>query len=229
MFEPEETWLCQPTNASFLCLTVDPAWLQRAAAEMLQSDRPLPHFPTRCLFDPAVTAGLRDLAAASVAPVPRLQREEMLVRVFAPLLLCHSDSPGAAPRPVRLHPAVNRAKEYLAAHYADEVSLTRLAGVARLSPFHLARVFRRTVGIPPHAYQIQLRLARARTLLAQGFDVGQVAHETGFFDQSHFARQFQRYFFVKPGHYRKTAGYSAPAGLPSPGVATSPRPHATPG
>lgn len=101
------------------------------------------------------------------------------------------------------HPAIKRTKAYLQAHYAQEVSLQELAAVANLSPFHLARVFRQTVGLPPHAYQTKLRLARARTLLAQGYDVGYVAHETGFFDQSHFSQQFRRHFLITPGNYRK--------------------------
>jgi AraC-like DNA-binding protein len=209
VFEPEETWICQPKNVTFQCLTVDPGWLQETAAEMLQRERSLPHFPSHCLFDRSLSKALGDLAVGSLAAASRLQQEEMLLRLFAPLLLVHAVVAGALPRSGREHPAVKRAKEYLQAHYADDVSLQELANVAYLSPYHLARVFRRTVGLPPHAYQTQLRLAQARTLLAQGFDVRYVAHETGFFDQSHFAQQFQRYFFVKPGSYRKTARFSS--------------------
>jgi len=62
------------------------------------------------------------------------------------------------------------------------VSLHELAAVANMSPFHLAWVFRQ----------------------AQGFEVGYVAHETGFADQSHFTRQFKRSFLVPPGSYRRT-------------------------
>jgi len=42
---------------------------------------------------------------------------------------------------------------------------------------------------------------------AQGFDVGYVAHETGFADQSHFARHFKLHFLATPGSYRKTARF----------------------
>ncbi|MGV6871962.1 helix-turn-helix domain-containing protein [Pseudochelatococcus sp. B33] len=208
VFEPEEAWVCQPNNATFQALTVEPAWLQEAAAGMLHRERSLPHFPSRCLFDPALSRTLRDLAASSLAPASRLQQEEMLLRLLA-RLLGHAEVAGESPRSGKEHPAVKRAKEYLEAHYAEEVPLQELANVAYLSPFHLARVFRQTVGVPPHAYQTQLRLAHARTLLAQGLDVGNVAQETGFFDQSHFAQQFRRHFFVKPGIYRKTARYSS--------------------
>ena len=106
------------------------------------------------------------------------------------------------------HPAIKRTKEYLEAHYAEEVALRQLANGVNMSPFHLARVFRQTVGVPPHAYQTQLRLAYAKTLLAQGWEVDYVASETGFFDQSHFAQQFKRRYLVTPGSYRKTARFS---------------------
>ena len=119
------------------------------------------------------------------------------------------------PRKVRVgretegeHPAIKHTKEYLQAHYAEEVPLQELAVAVNMSPFHLARIFRQTVGLPPHAYQMQLRLAHARTLLAQGYDVSYVAHETGFFDQSHFSQQFRRHFLMTPGSYRKIARFS---------------------
>lgn len=110
-----------------------------------------------------------------------------------------------APQPGWEHPAIKRTKAYLEAHYAEEVTLQKLARVANLSPFHLARLFRQAIGLSPHAYQTQLRLARARMLLVQGYDVGYVAAETGFFDQSHFIQQFKRHFFVTPARYRKAA------------------------
>jgi transcriptional regulator GlxA family with amidase domain len=53
-----------------------------------------------------------------------------------------------------------------------------------------------------------LRLERARALLAQGYKVGYVANETGFFDQSHFAQQFKHHYMMTPADYRKTARFS---------------------
>ncbi|HEY4388441.1 MAG TPA: AraC family transcriptional regulator, partial [Ktedonobacteraceae bacterium] len=144
----------------------------------------------------------------SLSPASRLQQEEMLLHLLAPLLLSHAEDAGALPQPGWEHPAIKRTKEYLQAHYAQEVALQELAGVANISPFYLARLFRQAVGLPPHAYQTQLRLAHARTLLAQGYELGYVAHETGFFDQSHFTQQFKRHFLVTPGSYRKTARFS---------------------
>jgi AraC-like DNA-binding protein len=207
VFEPGETWICQPKNCTFYTMCIDSTWLQEMAAEMIQRERPLPHFPAHSLFDPSLGRALRDFASRSLLPASRLQQEEMLLRLLAPLLFCHAEDASAPSLPDSELPAVKRAKEYLQAHYAEEVSLQELGNVAYLSPFHLCRVFHRVVGVPPHAYQTQLRLVHAKTLLAQGFDVSYVAYETGFFDQMHFTKQFKRHFFVTPGSYRKTAKF----------------------
>jgi AraC-like DNA-binding protein len=206
--EPGEAWTYQLKDSTFHCLHIDPAWLQRFAAEQLHREQPLPHFSSHPLFDPFLNRAVRDLAVRSQAPASHLQQEETLLHLFAPLLLSHAEDTGALPQLGREQPAVKRTRAYLEAHYAQEVSLQALAGVVNLSPFHLARLFHQAVGLPPHAYQTRLRLEHAKTLLAQGCDVGSVAHETGFFDQSHFTRQFKRYYLVTPGSYRKTARFS---------------------
>ncbi|CAA9481240.1 MAG: Transcriptional regulator, AraC family [uncultured Rubrobacteraceae bacterium] len=55
--------------------------------------------------------------------------------------------------------------------------------------------------MPPHAYQTQARLDRARSLLLRGWPPARVARETGFADQSHLTRRFKRLVGVTPGRY----------------------------
>ena len=57
--------------------------------------------------------------------------------------------------------------------------------------------------MPPHAYQLQVRLTRAKRLLLQGVPVSRAATETGFFDLSHFTKHFKRLMGVAPGHYTR--------------------------
>jgi AraC-like DNA-binding protein len=208
VIEPGEAWSCQSEALSFSHVLVDPMLLQRIATELFQRERSLPHFPRQALFDLSLSKNLRNLAASSLAPVSRLQQEEMLLHLSAQFLLSHAQETGALPRTGWEHPAIKHTKEYLEAYYAEEVTLQDLANVANLSPFHLIRVFRQAVGLSPHAYQTQLRLSHARTLLAQGYDGGYVASETGFFDQSHFVQQFKRHYLVTPGSYHKAARFS---------------------
>jgi AraC-like DNA-binding protein len=208
MFSSRRSILRLPgKGVTFHHLATDPAWLQRFASELFHRDPYLLHFPSHPLFDPSLCRAVRDLAARSLVPTSRLQQEEMLLYLFASLLFSHAQDAGSPPEPGWEHPAIKRTKEYLQAHYAHEVALQDLADVANMSPFHLSRSFRQVVGLPPHAYQTQLRLARAKTLLARGCEVGYVASETGFFDQSHFTQQFKRHYLVTPGSYRKTARF----------------------
>jgi AraC-like DNA-binding protein len=98
--------------------------------------------------------------------------------------------------------AVRRVKEYLVEAHARNVSLEDLGKLVNLSPYHLHRVFTREVGMPPHAFQTQVRISRARILLNEGKPLHMVASETGFADQSHFTREFKRYIGLTPGAYR---------------------------
>ena len=207
VLEPGETWKCKSNDLTFHHLLVEPALLQRVAAEISDCEKPWPHFPSHDLVDASLSLTLHDLYTRSIASVTYLQQQELLLQTLAQLLLSHAEDPGEPSRLGWERPAVKRIKAYLEEYYAEDISLEDLSSVAGLSAFHLTRIFRQAVGLPPHAYQIQLRISRARALLAQGFSVNSVAHETGFFDQTHFTNQFKRHIGVTPGTYRKTARF----------------------
>jgi AraC-like DNA-binding protein len=114
---------------------------------------------------------------------------------------------GPAAAPVgREAAAVRRVRDYIHACYADNISLDDLAALAGLGRFQLAVAFRREVGLPPHAYHVQVRVAAARRLLATGAPAVRVAAETGFADQSHMIRHFRRIMGITPGEYVRGVG-----------------------
>ena len=81
---------------------------------------------------------------------------------------------------------------YLQERWAEPVPLAELAAHAGLSRFELARTFRAQVGLPPHAYQLDLRIARARALLAAGDPPQRSRPRAGSADQPHLTRVFKR-------------------------------------
>jgi AraC-like DNA-binding protein len=111
-------------------------------------------------------------------------------------------SEGVGPRPLSspLH-AAHRAADYLHAHVAEPVSLDELACVACLSKFHLTRVFHSKYGLPPHAYQLQLRLAYVKQLIVRGVSVSSAAESAGFAGPMHLYRHFRARYGVAPGYY----------------------------
>ena len=91
----------------------------------------------------------------------------------------------------------------LLAEWADRVSLAELSTVAGLSRFELVRRFRADTGMPPHAFQIDLRIGRARRMLAAGEAPAAVAASCGFADQAHLTRTFRRSVGVTPARFAR--------------------------
>lgn len=103
----------------------------------------------------------------------------------------------------RLPLVAQRARDYLHDHVQDDIGLDDLARVSGVDRFRLTRAFKAAFGMAPHAYLIQLRLAKARHLLARGETPADVASALGFADQSHLGRWFRRAYQLTPADYRK--------------------------
>ena len=100
--------------------------------------------------------------------------------------------------------AVELAKRHLEEHFSEEVPLEQLATVAGVSKYHLIRLFRAELELPPHAYLLALRIDHARRLIVSRLPLVEVASRTGFADQSHFTRHFKRLVGVAPGAYARS-------------------------
>ncbi|MGN7743488.1 AraC family ligand binding domain-containing protein [Pseudomonas sp. 22526] len=103
----------------------------------------------------------------------------------------------------RLPLVARKARDYLHAHAQQDISLDELGAVCGVDRFRLTRAFKAAYGLPPHAYLVQLRLAKARRLLARGEQPAEVAMALGFADQSHMGRWFVRAYGLTPAAYRK--------------------------
>lgn len=193
------------TDAGWTYRMIYPAvhLLQRVAQEVVGRHRDMPYFPNPVVRDPAAASLLRSLhrAMQMEGDGSTLERESLLSLTLARLVECHAEERPSPSPAQREHGAVRRAREYLQARASDNVSLDDLAAVAGLSPFHLLRVFKAEVGLPPHAYLTGIRVERAKRLLARGYPATYVAMEMGFTDQSHLTRHFKRLIGVTPGQY----------------------------
>jgi AraC-like DNA-binding protein len=137
----------------------------------------------------------------------RLRAETGLLTFLTALLQRHSDlTGGQAPPPAREPRRLQRVLDYIDANLEVDLSLDTLAATASISRFHLLRIFKRTVGVTPHAYVTARRVARGKTLLAQGVPVADAALAVGFFDQSHFANRFRQTYGMTPRTFQLGCG-----------------------
>lgn len=102
--------------------------------------------------------------------------------------------------------ALRRVREHIEAQLADRIDLASLAGIAGVSVFHFVRQFKQSVGQTPHAYIVERRIERARSMLARtDFPLAEIALAAGFADQAHFARLFHRMTGSTPREFRWAA------------------------
>jgi AraC-like DNA-binding protein len=99
---------------------------------------------------------------------------------------------------------LRRVEDMINERLAEDVSLAELASATDLSKSHFARAFRKSTGLPPHKYQLNARVERAKYLLRRGdLTLAEVGLECGFCEQSHFTRAFHRIVGVSPGAWRR--------------------------
>jgi AraC-like DNA-binding protein/effector-binding domain-containing protein len=99
---------------------------------------------------------------------------------------------------------IQPALAYAASHLDEDVSLAALARHAKISPFHLHRLFVETAGETPKQLTLRLRLGQAAVLLLLSDDsILDIALSCGFQSHEVFSRAFRRRFNMTPAEYRQ--------------------------
>ncbi|MEO7912560.1 MAG: AraC family transcriptional regulator [Roseiflexaceae bacterium] len=205
---PDQAHTGQPAVAegwSYRMFYLDITMLQHVASDVADRPRDLPFFRAGVIADVPVAQHLRQLHhQLETTDTPLLEQETALLEVLAQLIHRHADDPPLLHRVGKEPRAVTQLKHYIESHYAEDISLDSLSQLTNLSRYHLLRVFRETVGIPPHTYLRQVRIKHAKDMLASGQPIADVASATGFTDQSHLTRWFKRLWGFTPGQYRNS-------------------------
>src|SRR5256712_3797297 len=100
---------------------------------------------------------------------------------------------------------LRRVAQYVQDNLHRELRLAELSGLVHMSPYHFARLFRRSAGVSPHRFLVQRRIAQARALLvAQTLPIAEIARSVGFRTPSHFTTSFRRVTGITPSVYRSS-------------------------
>ena len=167
--------------------------------------------PRLAAVDASLLATARKFEAALSAPAPlgQLYGETLGCALAIEILRWQRGNRDFA-RPVRgglsAH-QLRRVTAFIEDHLAEEIGLSRLADLVDLSPWHFCRSFKQSTGVPPHRFFVQLRIERAKRLLAdRGVSVTEVALALGFGGSTQFARAFRAVVGLSPREYRVRLG-----------------------
>lgn len=100
-------------------------------------------------------------------------------------------------------PVITKAKEFIAAHQTEDLTLSQVAKAVNTSTFYFCKMFKKVTGLNFTDYVSRLRVERARNLLLnKNLRVSEIAYEVGFQSLTHFNRVFKRILGVSPTQYR---------------------------
>jgi AraC family transcriptional regulator len=134
--------------------------------------------------------------------------ELMLEQVFR--VLTTSNTTGIHPQHVHFS-RLQRVLRHINAHLAEPLPNAELAELAGVSESHFRRIFLGAVGMPPHHYIRNRRLAQARKLLVMSdLPISMISDECGFYSQSHLTKCFQTTHAVAPAAYRRQMKQGSP-------------------
>jgi AraC family transcriptional regulator len=189
-------------------------YLPRAAFHALADQANVPRIEA-LRYDPGVAVRDDTIKHLGLSTLPALRAPHAVSRLFADhltlALAAHVAQTygGMQPysRPIQggLAPwREKRCKDMLAGDLTGGTPLHEIARACGLSVSHFSRAFRRSTGLSPHAWLLQMRIEAAKAML-RGRDapLSLIALACGFADQSHFTRMFSRRVGLSPGAWRK--------------------------
>jgi len=182
-------------------LWFDEAVLDEAVRDHGHAANAAPFARSHSLIDARAALESRSLfAGLTMGQVDVLAVEEASLRLLCGALW----SAGAAATRARRQDRISRSvQECLADRPFERWSLADLGAAAGASPYHLARSFRATVGLPIHQYQLRLRLAAGLNRVLEGCeDFTGLAFDLGFSSHSHFTSAFRRAYGQTPSAIR---------------------------
>jgi AraC family transcriptional regulator len=212
-----------PAGSSMLCrwqgsmdvlhVLLEPSLVARVAAESFELD------PTQTVVPPLDGLNVPELRSAMWAVDAELRAAgggggplmgEALATMLSVQLIRHTT--GARRLPVSADGVLPRRKlhtviEYIMENLEGNPTLEQMAAVVHLSPYHFARQFKATTGLPPYQYVIARRVERAQHLLRADDELSlvEVALRVGFSDQSKFSFHFKRIVGVTPRQFLLSA------------------------
>lgn len=194
--EPHDGKASGESGYRYRTLHIDPRWLADERGR-------LPDFKVAVLRDEQLRRSLSRLCVHLDSPTAEPEASvEILDATLGLLRRRHSESRavGDGPQSPTDNVLAAAARRLLDRSFDDErhtvEQIARQLGVSRS---HLSRAFARIQGLPPHAWRLHRRLARAMRLLQGGETIATAAQATGFADQSHFSRRFKAVYGVTPG------------------------------
>ena len=154
-----------------------------------------------------IASGIKGLEASYLAsPVMSAPKQKVVVNLlttFAQHLVVLAREMIMLPAKSEA-PAITRARDFIAKHQAEKLSLTAVAKAAHMNPVYFCRAFKKATGVGFSEYLSRLRIERAKWLLRDGsLRISEAAFAVGFGSMAQFNRVFRKLVGQSPSNFRE--------------------------
>lgn len=196
---------CNPVEGqawSYQMMHLDASWLRQLLYETEQDYLGIPKFKPKIYKDANMYQDFSRLNNQLFSPrLSYWEKEQILITTLAELLL-----PQIALEQIVVSSYAQEELSHLLTMIQQEeafLSLEEMSKAIQLSRYAIIRLFKASLGMTPHAYQLNYKINQARSFLKQGMDIAQLSYALGFSDQSHFQRVFKALTGTTPKFYQK--------------------------
>lgn len=176
-------------------LYIDPAIVARLTADGTTGAGPF-ELPRPVLQDARLAGLVRALFEAVTSPAGSMLREELMLEILSAM-----GKPGRHQAKPGSNSPIEIARSRIDDAPCAPTTLAELAALCGLNIFQFIRAFKQSSGFTPHAYIIQRRVQLAKSRIAKGEALANVAADIGFADQSHMTRAFVSRYGISPARY----------------------------
>ena len=190
-------------------------YLTQSALETLATSLGIdavPYFTTNVVTDAELVVAFAGLHQTLQRGTDALLEREQLVGSFGQLFRRHGCVTEKIPVAARDDHAVTTLQALIRERYSEQLTLEDMGLVTDLTPFQLIGLFKRTIGLTPHAYLTQVRLKAAIREMRRGTSIAQAALVAGFYDQSALTTHFKRAYGITPLQWVHAAASRASGG-----------------
>ncbi|MEO8086525.1 MAG: AraC family transcriptional regulator, partial [Bacteroidota bacterium] len=131
-------------------------------------------------------------------------KEQILLDIINKIVFINGNSPQQVHGKPYSIKQIDQSKDFIHAHYHDDLRIAEIASAANLSPFHFSRLFREITGYAPYDYLLMTRIEHAKTLIETGVSVTQTSFSIGFNSLENFSFAFSRIVGTSASAYKKS-------------------------
>jgi AraC-like DNA-binding protein len=165
----------------------------------------IPYCTANAIRDGRLIGSFRDLHVALENGTDPLLGQERLAASFGQLFRRYGSQGERIALGSRDGGPLSSIQMLMRDRYREQITLEEMGRVVGLTPFQLIGLFKRTIGLTPHAYLTQVRLEAALREMGHGASIAEAALSAGFYDQSALTNHFKRAYGITPLQWVRAA------------------------